>query len=441
MMEFPIMHTLTALLYGIFGVHEIIGRIINITFATAAMYFFYRLSRRFLSLQGSLFSLGLFAFSPMNIFFGRTFMPEASMMFFCVTSVYFFLLWLEDKSIPAYWIALVCAGVSWLVKPTAGMILSPIFTAWFLRDRQKMLYDWRAWLFTAGSVLPVLAWALYSKWVNSLNPNLPQAFGGWLEILLERGGILAHWIDPQFYAFLCGSIGLLLLTPLGSLFFIYGSIKMPPGKTRTILWMWLGAVIAYFYVLAGANSGHIYYHIHLLPVSAIFAGYGIERALSGRTLGYVLNKIKLPFRVLSIGIIGLYIWGYAAFFSYMYEERLPYTLAASKMLMERAPYPRVLVVHQPKTAAPLVLSYYSKSKSWPLPMFSSKESIELLESFRARGATTYVAMESKYGNGVQATKEKGLFWKHLNKYYAPIHLSPHFLIFDLRSRIQLKQNG
>ena len=84
-MEFPLMHAITALLYYLFGVHEVIGRLVSVVFSVGAMFLMYGLARQFLSRVGAFAALVLYVFSPMNIFFSRAFMPESSMMFFMVT--------------------------------------------------------------------------------------------------------------------------------------------------------------------------------------------------------------------------------------------------------------------------------------------------------------------------------------------------------------------
>lgn len=53
-MEFPLMHGITALLYIFFGVHEFLGRLVSIAFSVGAMFLFYGLARQFLSVLGAL---------------------------------------------------------------------------------------------------------------------------------------------------------------------------------------------------------------------------------------------------------------------------------------------------------------------------------------------------------------------------------------------------
>ena len=77
-----------------------------------------------------------------------------------------------------------------------------------------------------------------------------------------------------------------------------------------------------------------------------------------------------------------------------------------------------------------MISYYSHSKVYPFRV--SDTAITELENLRARGATTFVIMETKYSNNIPATKENEKFWNYLNEKYKPIAITDHYLIFDLR---------
>ena len=85
-------------------------------------------------------------------------------------------------------------------------------------------------------------------------------------------GVAEHWFKLGFYTFIGGSVVLLLLTPLGFIGAAAGILCAGTSSLRKILYSWLGAVIVYFYILAGPNSEHIYYQLPLLPLAAIFFG-------------------------------------------------------------------------------------------------------------------------------------------------------------------------
>lgn len=437
-MEFPLFNGITALLYYIFGIHEIIGRMVNVGFSVGAMFLIYGLARHFLSVSGAFAALGLYALSPMNIYFSRTFMPESSMMFFLVAAVYLSLKWLEKDTIFLYIGAAICTMLACLIKPPAAVIIAPILSAWFLKHKWKLLQDYHFWIFLFFAVIPLALWGLYANYFNMNSPDIPDGFGGvWLDVITKRGGIFKYWIDPVFYRNMGGSIILLLLTPLGFIGLIAGLIVTPKSHNRTILYIWLGSVIVYFYALSAANSGHVYYQLPLLPVAVIFFGSGVEWLLSKWDFLKKISKRKWFFMLGTIVVLVFlfgYSVGYFRFFSYMYDTklRMPYVLEVSNIIKEGTPKNRVILLYQPG-AVPGTLTYYSQCKTWAFHIYTDEQAIEDLEHFRKRGATTYVAHDTKYGSGVKGTRRHKIFWDYLTENYMPIAMTDNYLVFDIRN--------
>jgi 4-amino-4-deoxy-L-arabinose transferase-like glycosyltransferase len=431
-MEFPLMHAISALLYYLFGVQEIIGRLVSVAFSIGAMLLMYGLARRFLSVKGAFAALALYALSPMNIYFSRAFMLESSMMFFMVGSVYFALKWLDKQSLGLYWVAVVFAAFNGLVKPTSVMVFIPIFTAWFLRQGKGLFRRSDFWVYLCLTFIPALLWAAYAYYFNKVHPCDNIGFGGnWLYLITARG-FIDLWFALKFYKFLGGSIIFLLLTPLGFVGAIVGILRINSCIQRKVLFSWLAVIILYFYIFAGANSGHIYYHLPFLPLAAIFFGFAAEWIFSkGKFFrGKLKNKLFVLLSItLSILILFSYVAGYFLFFRYMYSDRMPYVLEVSEIIKKNAPKNRFLIDDEPGILMP-VISYYSHSKTQFLVMGNA--AVKDLEALRAEGATTFAAMETKYGNYINATKENKELWRYLNEECKPVAITDHYMVFDLR---------
>lgn len=432
-LEFPLMHGITALLYYLFGVHEIIGRLVSVIFSIGTMFLVYGLARQFLSVSGAFAALILYSFSPMNIFFSRAFMAESSMLFFMVGAIYFFLKWLDKQTLNLYLMAIIFALFACLTKPTAAIIFAPILTAWFLKTKWNLLKRFDFWLYILLTMAPAVFWAVYANYFNSKLPYCTYGFGdSWMEILRTRG-IIRHWFSYKFYAFVGGSIIFLLLTPFGFIGTVSGVFYTKKNKRAKILYSWLAAIIAYFYILAGPNSGHIYYHLHLLPLAVIFFGFSIEWTLSR----YELIKEKFFKRKAVVwgGTVFLFLIflgygiGYLKYFNYMYSNRMPYVLEVSEIIKKNVADNR-LIIDNGSGLLTSVISYYSHSKVQPFTMSGS--SVSELEKLRSLGATTFVTMETAYGSSVKATKEDKDFWNYLSKNYKALAVTEHYLIFDLR---------
>ena len=437
-MEFPLMHTITAWLYNVFGVHEFLGRLVNVVFSVGAIVLMYGLARQFLPVKGALAALVLYTFSPMNIFFSRAFMAESSMMFFMAGAVYFFLIWLDKQTLTLYVTATIFAALACLTKPTAGLIFAPIITAWSVRDGWRMLKRFDFWLYLFFTMMPIILWAVYAHYLNAIYAStyvIPGFGDKWIDIITKRGGIIEHWIDPKFYKFVGGSLIFLLLTPLGFMGTAWGICCAWQDRNKTLL-VWLAAMIAYFYVLAGANSGHIYYHLPLLPVAAIFFGFSVEWLLSQQDI--IKEKLKrksilwLSRAVVLLMVIS-YGAGYVKYFRYMYSNRMPYVLEVSEIIKKQTPQNRFVIDNGGSEVLTSVLSYYCYGKSrWFPDRLRGEQAIAELEKLRTQGATTFVTMETDYNNHVPVTLKNKIFWDYLNEHYEALAVTDHYHIFDLR---------
>jgi len=435
-LEFPLMHCITALLYYLFGVQDVIGRLVSVAFSIGAMFLMYGLARYFLSRAGAFAALALYAFSPMNIYFSRAFMPESSMMFFMIGSVFFLLKWLNKQTLPLYLTAIIFAACTGLAKPTAGLIFIPLFTIWFLKYGWGLFRRSDFWLYILLTTMPLILWAAYANYFNSKIPYCTFGFAdSWIDILKTRG-VIKHWLSPRLYTFIGGSIILLLLTPLGFIGAATGILLSGANDKRKILYSWLLAIIIYFYVLAEPNSTHIYYHLPLLPLAVIFFGFTIEWIFKKHKFFKEALKRK-SFVWLSVGLGFLVLLGYGIgfykYFQYMYSDRMPYVLEISELINKNTPGNRFIIDNESGLLTS-VISYYSHSKAQPFTV--SNRAIAELEYLRSCGATTFVTMETAYGSNIQVTKEHKDFWHYLNKNYKPLAITEHYHIFDLRTTLK-----
>lgn len=441
-LEFPIMHSITALLYYIFGIHEVVGRMVNVTFSLGAMLVMYGLARQFLSWYSAMGALIIFVISPINIYCGRAYMVEPSMMFFSIAAIYFFLVWRKTNRILLFVISILCTALAGLAKPPAIMVLAPIITAWFVKEKWSLLKDRKFWLYVFFGLTPVIAWAIYAKIVNASNPDIPPNMGGnWLKVINGGGNVFEVWLDlwtnPAFYIKNLKWIFVAILTPIGFVGALIGCFVAPAGSNRKMLYVWLGAFVAFLFIVASANIGHPYYKLYVLPPAAIMFGYAVERYAQKEYLRKLIKNRSLF--VLACALSCLVIIGYGIgfykFYSYMYDTkiRMPYVLEVSEILQNQTPEDAYVLKCQPG-ATPAAVSYYSKRKTMGKGFYilSDEEGIALLEYERSHGATTYLAIDTVYGSGVEETKKHKMFWRHLNENYKPIALTDHYLIFDLR---------
>ena len=436
--EFPVMHSLTALLYYIFGVHEMVGRVVSVAFSVGAMLFIYALARRFLPMRAALAALALYAFSPTNIYVSRAFMVESSMLFFSIAAVYFFMKWLDDRSGMIYAAAIVCAALACLAKPTAALIFVPIIVAAWTKMKWNVLRQPEIWIYLFLALAPAVLWALYGHEVNVENANASENYMGvWTSYFKKLGGTLAALTSLKFYINTIKYVPLSLLTPLGFVGMVAGCFFIPSANTRKILIAWLAVAFCYLFVFAVVSSAHPYHHLLLLPVASILFGFAAERVMQGRKAlvriifkGYSSVIVSATILIL---VIACYIFGYIKFFSYMYDVslRMPHVLEIADVVRANTDDDAVVLLNQPHVL-PAVLGYYSQRQDRWFQIKTDKQAIDELERQRESGATTYVAIDTKYGSGVKDTHQHEAFNAHLQNRYSLIAQSDYYLIYDLR---------
>jgi 4-amino-4-deoxy-L-arabinose transferase-like glycosyltransferase len=89
--EFPLYSFLVSLLYAVFGANDLWGRVLSVVFSIATIYGLYLLVRKLLSVKVALWTALIYAILPLNVFYGRAFMPESAMLLCSVFGIYWFL--------------------------------------------------------------------------------------------------------------------------------------------------------------------------------------------------------------------------------------------------------------------------------------------------------------------------------------------------------------
>jgi len=283
-LELQIVPFLAATLYKIFGVHEIFGRLITLVFSAGTVAVVGYFGRwLFGSAIAGLAAAYFFAIFPGSIYYGRTFTPDAAMVFFLTAALYVVTrLIVEDEVFNQRSLARATAllTLAYLAKPVAVVGIVPVIgTLWErIRDGRTM----RPTAIGVLLVVPLLILWLYdarvsehAEWhwasgITSLHvvPALKDA-------LTSPSGFLLKF--AQFRE----AIGMLRATMLGSIAFVLsiaGFVMLPwmQARSKALLWGWLAGGLAYTYVVVTVERVDYYMYL-LLPLSALIIGTTIAR--------------------------------------------------------------------------------------------------------------------------------------------------------------------
>jgi hypothetical protein len=208
--------------------------------------------------------------------------------------------------------------------------------------------------------------------------------------------------------------------------------------TPIALLTWVAAWIVFILAVPALNMAHAYYQLPLLPPLAILAGIGAEWAL---TKWPAVSRARLRAQAALVTAAMLLtvaqIASFFVFFTDAYDtaKRLPYHLEVAKVVQESTPPDSVFVLLD--SAGDTALTYYADRRSTLLymvtdAMATDDERITAIERQRQAGATAFVAVDSSYLRHVEDPAAHPKLWTYLAAHYAPIALTPHYAVYDLR---------
>src|SRR5438309_11845411 len=124
--EFPILPFIAAICYKLAGVHEWIGRIQAVIFFAASLPFFFLLVREISGEPAASWALFFYSFAPLNIFTGRSFMPDVPSLSLAIIGLYFFLRWIENAEKRFFFASAILISLSILIKLPSVLMGAPI---------------------------------------------------------------------------------------------------------------------------------------------------------------------------------------------------------------------------------------------------------------------------------------------------------------------------
>jgi 4-amino-4-deoxy-L-arabinose transferase-like glycosyltransferase len=416
--EFQIYPYLVALLYKIFGFHDMLGRLVAIAFSLGTVGMLYLLGRRYYDSATGLIAAGTFAILPMSVYYTRAFMPESAMLFCSVTMLYFFTRWLDTDTWGNFILAFLFTTLTFLIKlPTLYMGGPLLFLAW-LRFGKTIFAQYKLYLFVVLILAPPLLW--YGHMAD-LHAQAHQGESIWLgNDKLANQGIL---FDYKFYKLIFWTRLVEKMFAFTAFpFLILGMMSKPERKEQYLFHVWFLSVVAYFLIVAVGNRVHEYYQLPIIPVGAIFIGKFLAdffRAHSG------MKTWKKDFKV---GVVLLMIVFIPIHSIYKLNKRLNfnrhYETIGAVIKKNSGKDDRILLqdlgADRPHTF------YYSDRKGWTLG-YRQQLSPRDIDRYIAKGAAYYAMAKI---NLEQVNKE---LFDYLSSNHQLIAKDPLVILFKLNS--------
>ena len=269
--EFPGFNYLIFLAARLFGYDHWYGRLINLLFSSAGVYFFFLLLRKYFG-QKMAFASGIILLSSIWFGFSRKIMPDTFSVSLCITALYAGSQYITSKKRRWLLVVFAAASLGGLCKIPATVVLFPAIIYFFQKTipaREKILPG----LTLVLSALPVCLW--YFWW----SPLLFDRYHNLLYFpfgLAQGASDIARLWQLSLEKFYFSA----LHSYLGFAMFLAGIFFMIRQRNKTIAAALVATLLPFLFFMAKSGyvfSTHSYYIIPFVPVMAMIAGYGVSR--------------------------------------------------------------------------------------------------------------------------------------------------------------------
>jgi Dolichyl-phosphate-mannose-protein mannosyltransferase len=258
--EFPILPFLAAICYKFAGIHEWIGRSQSVIFFAISFPFFFFLVREVFGSTAAIWATFFYAFAPLNVFAGRSFMPDVPSLSLALIGLYFFLRWIDSDRVVSFFVAAIAISFALLVKLPSAVIGAPLLFLVWQKWRWNFLRQRALWLFAVITILPSAIWYWHAHQIAER--FYPHHFFG-------EGGIQIE--NFSWYWNIAQQTATPSLTPVLVAMALTGLFVAPRGNYGYLFDWWLAAMIL-FVIVVGYGNRHPWYRLPLVPIAAAFAG-------------------------------------------------------------------------------------------------------------------------------------------------------------------------
>ncbi|HVF69612.1 MAG TPA: hypothetical protein VNA13_03540, partial [Xanthomonadales bacterium] len=365
-----------------------------------------------------LLSSFFYAFIPYNVYYGRTILPDTLMVTAILGGIYFFDLWLEEKSKIIhsassarenqksktqfksqnlfFFLSILLTASALLLKPYALFFTLPMLVIAFNKFGFGFLKKWQLWVFAILSLVPLIWWR---NWIAQYPSGIPAN-----EWLFNGNGIRFR---PAFFRWIIYErITKLISGYLGVIILAVGVWKLKQMKEWMLFASFLLSSLLYVTVFATGNVQHDYYQILIMPTVAIFFAIG-----SFYLYNFTFKKLPVGKVILAISLLSLFWFGWAQVKDYFNINNRSIIIAGSAVDRLTPKNAKVIANYNGDTS----FLYQTKRAGWasfqnPLP--------EMIQ----KGADYLVL--------VNPTEKDMVF----GKTYKIVEKTPQYIIFDLHQQ-------
>jgi len=436
--EFPLFPAVAATLYTLFGQEDYYGRLVSVVFSTGTIAATFALSAELVGPAGGLAAAFLVAVSPASIFFGRTFMPDSTMLFFWVFGVFAFVKYFKTNIRRWLWIGSAAAALGCLTKIPAIMMFAPIAAAaWHYKGRQ-LFRDRALYVACAVPLLITVAWYVHAF---MLYEQTGLTFG----ILVHPAKTYPIWISPgpwkyafskystfeqitqkDFWVQMLGRAHHFLLLPWGLGGALLGAVIWKRQHGRIIADAWLVAMMLFILVMGEANISHEYYQLPLVPLAALYLGACAGPIFDG---SWALVRERGAAKLAALAVIGIAGFYYSGvILTHFRPDNLDIRMWQAGQAMNRIvpADAETIVVDDYGITSPMLL-YFAHRKGWsfgPDDLYP-----QVLDGLKHRGARYFVT--TAWSDIERVSPDAATYLKMFPKVALPADAPGNMMAFDI----------
>ena len=288
--EFQLYTFMVSLLYEVFGAHDMIGRLLSVCFSVLTVLGIYLLVKKIMDEKTAVWSAVIYAIMPLNIFYGRAFMPDAFMLMCTVYAVYFFSEWLDKNEGKYFVLAWFFTTTAILLKLPTLYIGLPLLYLAYNKYGAKLFSKASLYFLTALVLIPVIFWYYHA---HQLLLNGGSSFGIWT-YGQDKWGTFALLADISWYNdIFFKSIAERHLTYAGFILVVWGMFLKRKFEKEKLFDVWLIAVLIFIFLAAQAHRAQEYYTLPVSIPASVFAGKLLACRLTGANLRSTLYRQRI----------------------------------------------------------------------------------------------------------------------------------------------------
>jgi 4-amino-4-deoxy-L-arabinose transferase-like glycosyltransferase len=420
--EFHIYPFAVSLIYSIFGFSDMWGRVLSVIFSLFTISGIYLLTKQIISEKTALWAAFIYAIIPLNIYYGRAFMPESLMLMCSVYGIYFFYRWTESEAIKYLIYSYFFITLAVLTKIPTLYLGLPLLYLSYRKFSKSFLIKWHLWIYVLLLLIPVGLWYYHS---HNLFLQTGLTFNIW-GFGTDKWGNIDLLVTFKFYNdVFFKSIAERHLTYAFFIPFIIGIFIKRKTKFEKLFDWWIISVIIYILIVAKGNQVHEYYNLPFVIPAVVF----IAKAFSKFFDINLIKNYKVKPAVNWLFLLFL-ITGFSL--SYLRYERFMKSESTNSVLFHLAESVKTLTSENDLIIAvndgnPIVL-YRCNRKGWNC--YVNQIDQEFLIERINKGAKYLIGEESFFNN---ERKSKSL--ERLINTYKTIVRKKDYFILDLKNKV------